>query len=395
MAVAEYLGQKHTHDFDETAMLLMTDKDDDPGEAATDGGGEFDDRLDEITLDLSQEFVIKVLESRNVSGGSLVGFLKWVYREKNCEVFSVTSRWKSCGSDQAGDKIWENKAKAFGLKKLAYQLKGETTLKEAAYMFKLIGEDECAAPCYREESKITSWLKREQIQKEERTAGESLKQETETKRVMECKVNKGTSGMLDGETTLKEAADMFKLIGEDECAAPCYREESKITSLSKREQIQKEERTAGAKSPNHGGPGAAPVVAGSKGRQPPGRVQEAEPLAGFRNAEEYAYRPKQSMNYIENQIVWESRLKDIKRSKPYAHVFYGPQRNPNESPRYLYNKDLFFLKYGNTKEKSYVLLLHKIHVVLFLEDDLEEKMNRWVRKEFKTFNEEAQLAIPH
>ncbi|GJR16406.1 retrotransposon-related protein [Tanacetum coccineum] len=38
MVVAEDLGKKHLHDFDETAMLLMTDKDDDPGEAATDGG---------------------------------------------------------------------------------------------------------------------------------------------------------------------------------------------------------------------------------------------------------------------------------------------------------------------------------------------------------------------
>ncbi|GJX30994.1 hypothetical protein Tco_0240849 [Tanacetum coccineum] len=31
----------------------------------------------------------------------------------------------------------------------------------------------------------------------------------------------------------------------------------------------------------------------------------------------------------------------------------------------------------------------------FLEVDLEEKMNRWVRKEFKTFNEEARLSIQH
>nr|GEV01330.1 hypothetical protein [Tanacetum cinerariifolium] len=29
-----------------------------------------------------------------------------------------------------------------------------------------------------------------------------------------------------------------------------------------------------------------------------------------------------------------------------------PQRNPNEPPRYLYNKDLFFLKNGNTEEKK-------------------------------------------
>ncbi|GKD04795.1 hypothetical protein Tco_1179769 [Tanacetum coccineum] len=65
-----------------------------------DGGGEFDDRLDVINLDLSQDFVIRVLKSRDVSGGSLVGFFKWVYREKNCEVFSVTSRWESCGSER-------------------------------------------------------------------------------------------------------------------------------------------------------------------------------------------------------------------------------------------------------------------------------------------------------
>nr|GEV03715.1 hypothetical protein [Tanacetum cinerariifolium] len=40
-----------------------------------DGGGEFDDRLDDINLDLSQDFMIRVLKSRDVSGGSLVGFL--------------------------------------------------------------------------------------------------------------------------------------------------------------------------------------------------------------------------------------------------------------------------------------------------------------------------------
>ncbi|GJX34142.1 hypothetical protein Tco_0245699 [Tanacetum coccineum] len=45
----------------------------------------------------------------------------------------------------------------------------------------------------------------------------------------------------------------------------------------------------------------------------------------------------------------------------------GPQRNPNELPRYLYNKDLFFLKYGNSEERKYALLLHKIHGVPFSE----------------------------
>ncbi|GKD76032.1 hypothetical protein Tco_1334314, partial [Tanacetum coccineum] len=113
----------------------------------------------------------------------------------------------------------------------------------------------------------------------------------------------------------------------------------------------------------------------------------------FRNAKEYAYHLEQSKNYIENQIVWESRHEDIRRSKPYVPVFYGPQRNPNEPPRYLYNKDLFFLKYGNSEEWKYVLSLYKIHVVPFLKEYLEEKMNHWAKKEFKTFNEEARLSI--
>ncbi|GJR99214.1 hypothetical protein Tco_0315723 [Tanacetum coccineum] len=90
----------------------------------------------------------------------------------------------------------------------------------------------------------------------------------------------------------------------------------------------------------------------------------------FRDAEEYAYHLEQSQNYMENQIVWESRKEDLKRPKLNALN-------------------------GNTKEKRYVLSLHKIHVVPFPEENLKEKMNRWVNKEFKTFKEEARLMIQH
>ncbi|GJY91727.1 potassium channel AKT1-like protein [Tanacetum coccineum] len=44
---------------------------------------------------------------------------------------------------------------------------------------------------------------------------------------------------------------------------------------------------------------------------------------------------------------------------------------------------------GNTEEKKYILSLHKIYIEIFPEADLEEKMNRWVHKEFKNFNEDA------
>ncbi|GJS36861.1 hypothetical protein Tco_0535243 [Tanacetum coccineum] len=104
----------------------------------------------------------------------------------------------------------------------------------------------------------------------------------------------------------------------------------------------------------------------------------------FRDAKEDAYHLEQSHNYMENQVVWESRQKDLKRPQPGALVFYGPLRNPNEPPRYLYNKDLFYLKYGNTKKKKYVLSLHKIHVILFPEEDLEERLKRWELKSSKS-----------
>ncbi|GJQ97063.1 zinc finger, CCHC-type containing protein [Tanacetum coccineum] len=74
----------------------------------------------------------------------------------------------------------------------------------------------------------------------------------------------------------------------------------------------------------------------------------------FQNAEECAYHSEQATNFIENQIVWESRQEDIRRSIPKDLVLYGPQRNLNEPSRYLYNKDLFFLKNGNTEEKKII-----------------------------------------
>ncbi|GJW84993.1 hypothetical protein Tco_0158138 [Tanacetum coccineum] len=37
----------------------------------------------------------------------------------------------------------------------------------------------------------------------------------------------------------------------------------------------------------------------------------------------------------------------------------------------------------------------RAYILPFLEEDLEEKLKRWVRKEFKTFNEEARLSIQH
>nr|GEW42112.1 hypothetical protein [Tanacetum cinerariifolium] len=45
----------------------------------------------------------------------------------------------------------------------------------------------------------------------------------------------------------------------------------------------------------------------------------------FKNAEEYAYHLEQTTNSMENQIVWESRQEDIRRTLPKPLVFFGPQ----------------------------------------------------------------------
>ncbi|XP_071698206.1 small ribosomal subunit protein mS80 (rPPR6)-like [Rutidosis leptorrhynchoides] len=48
--------------------------------------------LDDMNLDLSEEFVMGVLESENVSGENLIVFFKWAAEGKNQEAFSVATR---------------------------------------------------------------------------------------------------------------------------------------------------------------------------------------------------------------------------------------------------------------------------------------------------------------
>ncbi|GKD06214.1 hypothetical protein Tco_1181188, partial [Tanacetum coccineum] len=113
--------------------------------------------------------------------------------------------------------------------------------------------------------------------------------------------------------------------------------------------------------------------------------------------EEHAYYLDQMKRYMENQIVWESRTEELTEQVPVdpSLAYQGCERNPNAPPRYLYNKDLFYLKYGNSEKRKYVLSLHKIHVISFLENDLEELKSRWVRKVIKRFKLEACYVVQH
>ncbi|GJZ86344.1 retrovirus-related pol polyprotein from transposon TNT 1-94 [Tanacetum coccineum] len=61
--------------------------------------------------------------------------------------------------------------------------------------------------------------------------------------------------------------------------------------------------------------------------------ETSELIAEFQNVDKHILTIfDQSTNYMENQIVWESRQEYIRRSKSRALIFYRPQRNPNEPP---------------------------------------------------------------
>ncbi|GKC93804.1 hypothetical protein Tco_1159246 [Tanacetum coccineum] len=94
----------------------------------------------------------------------------------------------------------------------------------------------------------------------------------------------------------------------------------------------------------------------------------------------YEYHLQQIKSFMNNQVVWESRQPDIPQQFPkrLAQVFKGCARDPNAPERYLFNKDLFFLRNGNTEAKNYIISLYKFHATLFPEDDLNKLLKRWI-----------------
>ncbi|GJY74873.1 transposase, Ptta/En/Spm, transposase, Tnp1/En/Spm-like protein [Tanacetum coccineum] len=109
--------------------------------------------------------------------------------------------------------------------------------------------------------------------------------------------------------------------------------------------------------------------------------------------EEHQYHLDQIKSYIGSQTVWECRKEDLTLQIPKepAPVFQSCKRDPNAPPMVLFNKDLFYLKNGNSETRKYVLSLHKIHAFPFLWNDLEElNIRSWVRK----LSSKGQLTAP-
>ncbi|GJX48917.1 hypothetical protein Tco_0275762 [Tanacetum coccineum] len=98
--------------------------------------------------------------------------------------------------------------------------------------------------------------------------------------------------------------------------------------------------------------------------------------------EKNSKRQKSTYGYTSTNVTTSSNPTSSYKSKVvHKPRTYAPQP-PIQlmmilGPRYLYNKDLFFLRNGNTEARRYILSLHKIHATLFLEDDLYELLKRW------------------
>ncbi|GKD22537.1 hypothetical protein Tco_1224240, partial [Tanacetum coccineum] len=75
------------------------------------------------------------------------------------------------------------------------------------------------------------------------------------------------------------------------------------------------------------------------------------------SGEEHQYHLDQMKSYMEIQIVWESNKEDLSLQIPKkpALVFHSCERDPNAPSLVLVNKDLFYMKNGNSKTRMYVV----------------------------------------
>ncbi|GJS12174.1 hypothetical protein Tco_0368970 [Tanacetum coccineum] len=102
------------------------------------------------------------------------------------------------------------------------------------------------------------------------------------------------------------------------------------------------------------------------------------------SGDEHQYHIDQMQNFLKNDIVWESRKEILTLPFPQnpTLVFQSYQRDPKASALSLVNQDLLYLKKGNSGPEKIVLSLHKFPVVIFPDDDIEERISRWeIQKE--------------
>ncbi|GJS72448.1 hypothetical protein Tco_0705289 [Tanacetum coccineum] len=115
------------------------------------------------------------------------------------------------------------------------------------------------------------------------------------------------------------------------------------------------------------------------------------------SGDEHQYHIDQMKNFLQSDIVWESRKEILVSPHPRktTPLFQSYQRDPEAPPLPLINQDPLYLKKGSLGPKKIVLSLHKFPTIIFNDDDIEERTSRWVNKCVKKFNPYARYGVEH
>ncbi|GJZ62229.1 hypothetical protein Tco_0618366 [Tanacetum coccineum] len=102
------------------------------------------------------------------------------------------------------------------------------------------------------------------------------------------------------------------------------------------------------------------------------------------SGDEHQYHIDQMKNFLQSDIVWESRKEILVSPHPrkITPLVQSCQRDPEAPALSLINQDLLYLKKGNSGPEKIVLSLHKFPAIVFNDDDIEEWTSRWVNKLF-------------
>ncbi|GJZ78444.1 retrovirus-related pol polyprotein from transposon TNT 1-94 [Tanacetum coccineum] len=113
------------------------------------------------------------------------------------------------------------------------------------------------------------------------------------------------------------------------------------------------------------------------------------------SGDEHQYHIDQMKNFLQSDIVWESRKEILVSPHPQkiTPLVQSCQRDPEAPALSLINQDLLYLKKGNSGPEKIVLSLHKFPAIVFNDDDIEERTSRWVNKCIKKFNPYARYGV--
>ncbi|GJT09343.1 retrovirus-related pol polyprotein from transposon TNT 1-94 [Tanacetum coccineum] len=115
------------------------------------------------------------------------------------------------------------------------------------------------------------------------------------------------------------------------------------------------------------------------------------------SGDEHKYHIDQMKNFLQSDIVWESRKEILVSPHPRktTPLVQSCQRDPEAPALSLINQDLLYLKKGSLRPEKIVLSLHKFPAIIFNDDDIEERTSIWVNKYVKKFNPYARYGVEH